>query len=117
MITTRLSTFQGSKVVNRSVCTEIDYFIYFFSPLRELVLYLQVVFIFHVSVPTGININQTSSNVLISVWDQQLFPRSSDMQDSVSHQSDRQSQLYPVSGHDISMILMPVGDYDNKRIV
>lgn len=105
--------FECNKVVNRSVYS--DY--YFYLMLRERVHYLQVVFIFHVIVPMRININQKSSNVLISVWDQQLFPRSSDMQDSVSHKSDRQSQLYPVSCYDIVTLHMPTRDYDNKRIV
>lgn len=74
------------------MCSKIDYLV-FFLLLRELVFYLQVVFIFHVIVPTGININQMSSNVLISVWDQQLFPRSSDIQDSVSHQTGKVSYI------------------------
>lgn len=85
--------------------------------LKELVLYLQMVFIFHVIFPMGININQKSSNILIPVWDQQLFPRSSDIQNSVSRKSDRQSQLYPVSCYDIFTLHMPTRDCDNKRIV
>lgn len=57
---------------------------------------------------------------LVSVWDPQLFPRSSVVRHErhgVSHKLDRQSQMYPVSHHDILTLHVPTGDYDNKRIV